>query len=168
MAETTHSKRQREEEKEHYQFEEEEDNTKRYKSSSYSQILSLLEEEEDEPNKDLLDIFQSLQQELSSDASSSTDPLQISASSAVADHQSGVSAALEESSSLSSDEDDDRLRMMRHLLEASDDELGLPSRSESGEGELHQHNPLFLGDGLWEFEDDAANYYTLLQSELFM
>ena len=163
MAETTQPKRQREDD--HYQCEED---AKRHKS--YNQILSILEEEEVEPNQDLLDIFQSLHQELSS-ASFSVDPLQVSASAADVDHRSGFSGESESGSpsSKEDDEEDDGVRMMRHLLEASDDELGLPNRSESGEEEINSgENALFLGDGLWEFEDDAANYYTLLQSELFM
>ncbi|XP_076939219.1 uncharacterized protein LOC143607794 [Bidens hawaiensis] len=73
--------------------------------------------------------------------------------------------------------DDEKERVIRHLLEASDDELGLPSRVEGGaDGEGGGddvagggHGEYYsLGDGLWEFEDVAANYYTLLQSELFM
>lgn len=169
MAEATQSKRQREDD-DNYQCKEED--TKRHKS--YNHILSILEQEEDEPSEDLLDIFQILQQELSSsDSSAVDDPLQISASAPEADHQSGGSAASESSSPSSKeddDEEDDKVRMMRHLLEASDDELGLPNRLESGEEEINSvENPFFLGDGLlWELEDDAANYYTLLQSELFM
>lgn len=177
MAESTQSKRQREEEEEDYN-EYEENVNKRHKSSSpsYNQILSILEEEEDESNQDyMLDIFQSLQQELSSD-SAAVDPLQISSASSVAeaDHQSGGSAVSVSCSPCSKEdddqeEDDDSVRMMRHLLEASDDELGLPNRSESGDEEINSGDKhLFLGDGLWEFEDVAANYYTLLQSELFM
>ncbi|KAL3501394.1 hypothetical protein ACH5RR_035843 [Cinchona calisaya] len=181
MAETTtssQSKRQREEENNYNECEV--DDNKRHKSSSYNQILSILEEEEDEPNQEyMLDIFQSLQQELSSEGSSATvaeeDPLKISASLTGSDHQSGGSGAVSETSSPNSkdeddDDDEDRLRMMKHLLEASDDELGLPNRLESGDEEIisEEKNHPFLGDGLWEFEDDAADYYTLLQSELFM
>ncbi|KAK9935172.1 hypothetical protein M0R45_022284 [Rubus argutus] len=67
-------------------------------------------------------------------------------------------------------------RVMRHLLEASDDELGIPHREvgngfEDAEEEgfsTFGDNGLSLCDGLWELEDEAANYYTLVQSELFM
>lgn len=72
--------------------------------------------------------------------------------------------------------------VIRHLLEASDDELGIPSRVDSGNGGGDSDDgggvggddvakgyfgdfEFGLGDGLWEIED---NYYTLLQCELFM
>ncbi|KAI3763617.1 hypothetical protein L2E82_13593 [Cichorium intybus] len=82
------------------------------------------------------------------------------------------------------DDDDEKERVIRHLLEASDDELGIPSRVEgdgdgtdvgdggqgddeiSGEG--YGDFSAALCDVLWELEDEAANYYTFLQSELFM
>ncbi|KAI3796042.1 hypothetical protein L1987_38703 [Smallanthus sonchifolius] len=80
------------------------------------------------------------------------------------------------------DDDDDKERVIRHLLEASDDELGIPSRvvkgggdgggdggGGSGEEEVAGGDfSVGLCDGLWELEDEVANYYTLLQSELFM
>ncbi|KAL4586834.1 hypothetical protein LXL04_011479 [Taraxacum kok-saghyz] len=82
------------------------------------------------------------------------------------------------------DDDDEKERVIRHLLEASDDELGIPSRVEGGgdggnvgdgggvddeiAGDEYTDFSFTLCDGLWELEDEAANYYTLLQSELFM
>lgn len=71
---------------------------------------------------------------------------------------------------------DDKEQVIRHLLEASDDELGIPNREgdfdvgvfEFEQGCNNGGNGLALCDRLWEFEDDAANYYTLLQSELFL
>lgn len=147
------------------------ENAKRQRQS-YNQILSLLDEEEDVSNQDLSDMFKTLQEELSSDSDSTTvDPSQGCTSTEEAGHQSG-GAAVPEYCSPSFKEDDEeeaRINVMRHLLEASDDELGLPSISESGDEETNSGETLFnLGEGLWEFEDDAANYYTLLQSELFM
>lgn len=147
------------------------ENAKRQRQS-YNQILSLLDEEEDVSNQDLSDMFKTLQEELSSDSDSTTvDPSQSCTSTEDAGHQSG-GAAVPEYYSPSFKEDDEeeaRINVMRHLLEASDDELGLPSISESGDEETNSGETLFnLGEGLWEFEDDAANYYTLLQSELFM
>ncbi|KAI3818193.1 hypothetical protein L1987_11996 [Smallanthus sonchifolius] len=78
------------------------------------------------------------------------------------------------------DDDDEKERVIRHLLEASDDELGIPSRVD-GDGDGggggggddvaggdYGEFSFDLSDGLWELEDEAANYYTLLQSELFM
>ncbi|CAI9096630.1 OLC1v1032821C1 [Oldenlandia corymbosa var. corymbosa] len=146
------------------------ENSKRHKQS-YNQILSILEEEEEVTNQDFSDMFKTLQEEISSDSSSgAADP-----SLEEADHQSGGGAAVSESSSPYSrdveedGEEESRISVMRHLLEASDDELGLPSISESGDEETNSGENLFnFGDGLWEFEDDAANYYTLLQSELFL
>ncbi|CAH1417128.1 unnamed protein product [Lactuca virosa] len=82
------------------------------------------------------------------------------------------------------EEDDEKERAIRHLFEASDDELGIPSRVEDGgddgevgvcggggddiAGEEYGDFSLALCDGLWELEDEAANYYTVLQSELFI
>ncbi|KAI3744515.1 hypothetical protein L1987_57598 [Smallanthus sonchifolius] len=89
------------------------------------------------------------------------------------------------------DDDDDKESVIRHLLEASDDELGIPSRVVEGGGDGDGDGggggdggdggggggdeevaggdfSLGLCDGLWELEDEVANYYTLLQSELFM
>ncbi|EEF39889.1 conserved hypothetical protein [Ricinus communis] len=81
---------------------------------------------------------------------------------------------------LKEDEEDDKDRVIRHLLEASDDELGIPN-TETGsgfddgyEGFVSSANGFSgvdgfsLCDGLWEIEDANANYYALLQSELFM
>ncbi|KAF5779590.1 hypothetical protein HanRHA438_Chr12g0572611 [Helianthus annuus] len=74
--------------------------------------------------------------------------------------------------------DDEKESVIRHLLEASDDELGIPRRADDdvsgGGGGVDDDvtgggcDMVDLCDGLWELEDEAANYYTLLQSELFM
>ncbi|EOY01967.1 hypothetical protein QUC31_013509 [Theobroma cacao] len=168
--------------------------SKRHKS--YNHILSLLEAEEDEPNQDLSSLITTLQQELSSD-SVLDDPLPCpTATTLGADRENQLTRAagtntttttttttLEDytsaTSSLKEDEDqDDKERVIRHLLEASDDELGIPNR-EGGDGlgvEVVEYEERFnnvgngfaFSDGLWELEDEAANYYTLLQSELFM
>lgn len=82
------------------------------------------------------------------------------------------------------DDDDEKESVIRHLLEASDDELGIPSRVDGSNGNGDGGGgsddvpggylgdfEIGLSDGLWEFEDEVANanyYYTLLQSELFM
>ncbi|OWM75952.1 uncharacterized protein LOC116211977 [Punica granatum] len=127
----------------------------------YDDILSLLDEEEDDPQQDLSSLITTLQQELSSSTSSSG-----SSSPAAGDAKDGPDGG-----------EDERERVMRHLLEASDDELGLPSISESGgesgaetfDGVAPAEGLMGLCDGgLWELEDEAANYYALLQSELFM
>ncbi|XWS64275.1 hypothetical protein CRYUN_Cryun06bG0172400 [Craigia yunnanensis] len=183
MAEQTSLKRQREETQSSDQEHVEE--TKRHKS--YNHILSLLEAEEDEPNQDLSSLITTLQQELSSD-SVLDDPLPCPAATFEADQENltttaatNITTCFEDytsaTSSLKEDEDqDDKERVIRHLLEATDDELGIPNREdgvgievvEFEEGFNNVGNGFALCDGLWELEDEAANYYTLLQSELFM
>ncbi|XWS69732.1 hypothetical protein CRYUN_Cryun04dG0204400 [Craigia yunnanensis] len=183
MAEQTPSKRQREETQSSNQEHVEE--TKRHKS--YNHILSLLEAEEDENNQDLSSLITTLQQELSSD-SILDDPLSCPTTTSEADQENlttteatNAITSLEDytsaTSSLKEDEDqDDKESVIRHLLEASDDELGIPNREdgvgiegfEFEEGFNNGGIGFALCDGLWELEDEAANYYTLLQSELFM
>lgn len=162
--------------------------TKRHKS--YNHILSLLEAEEDEPNQDLSSLLTTLQQELSSD-SVLDDPLPYPTSAASgADQENPRPNTTAEATNTDTDtitititgsledEDvqDDKEQVIRHLLEASDDELGIPSREdgvdvgvfESEQGCNNGGNGLALCDRLWELEDEAANYYILLQSELFL
>lgn len=173
MAETP-LKRQREE------TQVEEEDSKRHKS--YNHILSLLEADEEEPTQDLSSLITTLQQELSSD--SSFDPVQCPVSEADPENSTTASAILECTSSSTSSspsssttvvlkegQEDDREGFIRHLLEASDDELGIPHsevRLDEGGYGFHEVDLWCLGNGLWELEDEAANYYTLLQSELFM
>lgn len=173
MAEST-LKRQREGK----QIEElvEVEETKRHKPSSYNHILSLLDEaEEEEPAQGLSSLMTSLQHELSSDDSvpcPNTNDDQESSNPITSSPSSSSS-----SSSKQEDEFDDKESVMRHLLEASDDELGIPSMEASGannssidsdEVGISSADCLTLCDGLWDLEDEAANYYTLLQSQLFM
>ncbi|CAH8313227.1 unnamed protein product [Eruca vesicaria subsp. sativa] len=171
MAETTPFKRHREEE-----TLAEEETTKRQKPSysSYNdQILCLLEDSDElkQPNNDISSFINALQQEISS-----------------ADDQnaafSGVSNVEDSSISCVSSKEDDvddenNEKVMQHLLEASDDELGIPntgfgeSKYDMNKNDINQEyvygNSLLdgFGDAFWELEDEAANYYTLLQSELF-
>ncbi|KVH96115.1 uncharacterized protein LOC112527891 [Cynara cardunculus var. scolymus] len=137
--------------------------TKRHKNS-YNQILSILddntEDEKQETTQDLTDFFTALQRELSS-----SDPLP---ELAVKPDQTPKQET--------EDGDGDKERVIRHLLEASDDELGIPNRVGDGDGGGEDDIlageevgfPVALCDGLWELEDEAANYYTLLHSELIM
>ncbi|XP_010066925.2 uncharacterized protein LOC104453959 [Eucalyptus grandis] len=161
MAETSPLKRRREANPD----EEEEEKRQR----SYRDILSLLEEEEDVAGQDLSSLITSLQREL---ASGSSDPLTASAEEAP---PSPAGEAGDEGG-------DERERVMRRLLEASDDELGLPSRESSevghgvGIGEGHDVLCGSVGEGqgsidlceglVWELEDEATNHNALLQSEL--
>lgn len=134
---------------------------KRYKSSS-NQIVSTpnkLEEEGRPPR----------QQEL-------LDPLLLSGPSPTEEsapyHQTPCTLVASPSSAASAGEEDDKEKMIRHLLEASDDELGLPNRIDfNGDTNFDNvgHSVFSVCDGgLWELEDEAANYYTLLQAQLFM
>ncbi|XP_061992778.1 uncharacterized protein LOC133710658 [Rosa rugosa] len=186
MVETQSSKRQRDEEQETQMLEQD---PKRQKS--YNHILSLLDEDEEEPTQDLNSLITTLQQELSSDSDLLLNPDHVghqTIADANLDASEGYNSSSSGSSSPSSssalflkegDEQEDESsveRVMRHLLEASDDELGIPNR-EAGNGGFEDaeeavfnfgDNGLSLCDGLWELEDEAANYYALVQSELFM
>ncbi|KAL2559557.1 hypothetical protein Fot_04296 [Forsythia ovata] len=165
MAETQ-SKRQREESHEAEEiFELEDSNLKRHKS--YNNILSILDEEQEEndPNQDLSAIFSTLQQELST-TTFDLDPLPSTASEAEHDnHQDAAVATTSTTSgggecSPKEEEEDDRIKVIRHLLEASDDELGIPNTNRVDE-EINSvnYNAFASFDGFWEFEDEAANYY---------
>ncbi|CAI9275858.1 unnamed protein product [Lactuca saligna] len=158
----TQIKRLREDDQEQEQetiFSSEVDITKRHKSS-YNQILSILdentEEEHQETSQDLTDFFTTLQHELSSSA-----PL--------------PELIIESDQTVKEAGYDDKEMVIRHLLEASDDELGIPNRVADGNGgddEVPTGEdggfPVALSDGLWELDDDAANYYTLFPSEVIM
>ncbi|KAK2636245.1 hypothetical protein Ddye_031037 [Dipteronia dyeriana] len=176
MAETP-SKRLREE----TQIDVEE--TKRHKS--YNHILSLLEAEEEEPTQDLSSLIITLQQELSSDSVVDPIPSQTAdndressnLTTATGEYSIANSSTSSPRSSCSKgDEEDDGQKVIRHLLEASDDELGIPNMDVAcaengvyGVGDFNGGDVFALCDGLmWELEDEAANYYTLLQSELFL
>ncbi|KAL2484614.1 hypothetical protein Adt_29370 [Abeliophyllum distichum] len=168
MAET-HQKRQREESHEAAISDFDYTNSKCHKS--YDNILSILDEEEEaeeeEPNKDFSAIFTTLQQELSS---SFVSPLPCMAEDSGMNHNqtTATSADCSSSSGGSAKEykDDDSVRVMiRRLLEASDDELGIPNRVDE---EIKAEGNRLLCDGLWELEDEAANYYTMLQKDLFI
>ncbi|KAL8533856.1 hypothetical protein ACS0TY_010039 [Phlomoides rotata] len=158
MAETP-SKRLREESHE-------DSNSKRQKP--YNIILNFLDEPEpaQEPShelsQDLSAIFTILQQELTTTPTIDFEPPQSTAAEELSLNQDG------------GDEDESVKSVMRHLLEASDDELGIPNpRDENNFVEELNYSgenfPFAFNDsGLWELEDEAANYYTVLQSELFM
>ncbi|KAJ4844793.1 hypothetical protein Tsubulata_034166 [Turnera subulata] len=189
MAAEAPLKRQREEDA---LVEETHEETKRHKT--YNHILSLLdeEEEENEATQDLSSLLTTLQQELSSD--STFDPLS-GAAGAEAEQENPTTlttsvedyASSSSSSSVKEEEDNDKERVIRHLLEASDDELGIPNMEETssgGSGCEYGEEGLVNGgdgfsdgvevgfslydDGLWEFEDVNAHYYSMLQSELLL
>ncbi|KAL3751632.1 hypothetical protein ACJRO7_012461 [Eucalyptus globulus] len=159
-------KRQREETEETHVNGLGEDQTKRLKPSPQPQVLSFLDDQLDDgqiSSQELSSLISALQDELTSDSEPGLPPS--SEPELLASPSSSSSSSPEEES----DGDEDKEKVLRHLLVASDDELGLPSR-EDGEGpEGGAFGVELLSyDGLWELEDEAANYYTLLQSELFM
>ncbi|CAA7031906.1 unnamed protein product [Microthlaspi erraticum] len=181
MAETAISsplKRQREEKDQEIIIQEEKKRQKpsSSSSSSYDQDLCLLYdvEAQNEADDDLTSLITTLQQEISTEEQNA----------AVFENPAlSSSSCSSSSSSCASKEDEyesDKEKVMKHLLEASDDELGIPNTEMGGSNyeminsETNQDyvNGFSLldgfGDGLWELEDEAANYYTLLQSELFM
>ncbi|CAM8919299.1 unnamed protein product [Rhodiola kirilowii] len=116
--------------------------------TSINHILSILDQDEielakDEPADDLSELLTSLEQELSG---------------------GGVDRNGESTSGLSVEDEEGTVEsVMRRLLEASDDELGIPNTAEEGGWNFGMCDGL-----LWELEDEAANYCTLLQSEWFL
>lgn len=149
----------------------------------FNNLLNLLDEEEEEPesepshelSRDLSAIFTTLEQELSSTscdsaAAATFDFESLPSTAAEAEHSQPPPSA----ESDGGEEDASVKSVMRHLLEASDDELGIPNtrdESENGVEDFTSGENLpfgFTDNGLWELEDVAANYYTVLQSELFM
>ncbi|KAM0058783.1 hypothetical protein Hdeb2414_s0005g00174231 [Helianthus debilis subsp. tardiflorus] len=157
MAETQ-PKRPREDQQ-HHLFSHEVEPTKHHKTcNNYTQILSILDDNTEEDNNDqhqettqrLTEFFTSLQQELIS--SSSDDPL------------------LEEKQEEVEDGGEEKERVIiRHLLEASDDELGIP---DDGYGVLEGNDAGGCCDSLCDellgLQDEPANYCSLLQSKLIM
>ncbi|GAA0165222.1 hypothetical protein LIER_20680 [Lithospermum erythrorhizon] len=178
-------KRPRDEEISLEQEENSQDIIKRQKT--YNQLLSILEEDEEEPiNDNLSNIFTTLEQELSSssDFSLNFDNILLpnfDVSEADQElHATNACFSLEKSmcnqilkNEKEEDNNNERYNdVMRHLLEASDDELGLPGTgggaATEGGGGGGGDTIISVNDGLWEFEDESANYYAMLQSELFM
>ncbi|KAL8550338.1 hypothetical protein ACS0TY_008965 [Phlomoides rotata] len=142
-------------EESHNEFVDSNPNSKRQKP--HNNILSLLDEEEEEPIHDLSSLFSTLEQELSS-------------STATFDFDSPPEDDHKTTTADGGEEDDAVKSVIRHLLEASDDELGIPNTDYNHEIKSDDDNfPFeFVDNGLWELEDVAANYYAILQSELFM
>ncbi|KAK1413756.1 hypothetical protein QVD17_35536 [Tagetes erecta] len=131
---------------------------KRHKNSYFNEHNH--QQQQQQTTQDLLDLFTNLSPDPFLDLTQQPDP--------------------ENNPTLDPNEDS----VIRHLLEASDDELGIPSRVDSGDGGGDAGDggggggdvsggyfgdfDIGLSNGLWEIEDEVANYYTLLQCELFM
>ncbi|KAG2312925.1 hypothetical protein Bca4012_027528 [Brassica carinata] len=165
-------KRQREEQEQETIPQEDTKKQKPSSFTSYNQVQCFLGDAE--ADNDLTSLITTLQQELSTEEQNAV-IFEIPA-------LSSSSCSSSSSSCASKDEEyeSDKEKVMKHLLEASDDELGIPN-TEFGESNYevvkNETNQDYIegfslldgfGDGLWELEDEAANYYTLLQSELFM
>lgn len=123
-------------------------------SSSYDTILDFLESDDENLPEDVSSLISSLQEELSETLPSPA-----------AAELAGEGGRVELSSSDSGGEE-----VIRRLVEASDDELGIPSGLEAEEEEEEvgkEVGEISNYDVFWELEEEAANYY-MLQSELFM
>ncbi|KAK7274799.1 hypothetical protein RIF29_15898 [Crotalaria pallida] len=157
-----------------------EEYSKRHKP--YNHILSLLESEEEESTQDLSPLITTLQQEITCASNNST-LLMFPAQENDQNSLTSCATKIEETTSSSTcfsspnalNEEDDRERIMKHLLHASDDELGIPNTGDDGLLDFGELDGFKSGDGfpsicdeLWKFEDEAANYYALMQSELFL
>nr|KYP65867.1 hypothetical protein KK1_012142 [Cajanus cajan] len=156
-------------------FEKEEDYTKRHKP--YNHILSLLDLEEEESTQDLSPLMTTLQKEITcaSNNTSHDDDTLLLCPTHGNDQETLTITTLEDNTTTSQEEESDKERVMRHLLHASDDELGIPSSGDNdgffglGEDRVNSGDGFSsLCDKLWELEDERANYYAFLQSELFL
>ncbi|TKY58822.1 hypothetical protein E2542_SST15893 [Spatholobus suberectus] len=152
------------------------ESSKRHKP--YSHILSLLESEElEDSTEDLSPLITAFQQEITNCASDSDTLLSQHDLTTTTDNN------LEDCSSSTTQyysgdivlEERDKEGVMRHLLEASDDELGIPNRGEGlldglgGDGFNGADMLSSISDWLlWELEDETANYCDLWQSQLFL
>ncbi|KAK9119327.1 hypothetical protein Scep_017420 [Stephania cephalantha] len=144
---------------------------KRHKS--FNQIISLLDEDEEEPNQDLSSFITTLQQELFSEQlCSSSNPLHEEPD---LHSPNAIEITLMSNEGSEDGHQSDMERIMRHLVEASDDELGIDPCHENRVCEDDQSDLGSVNGGgsgqfsleMWEIEDETANFYTLLQSEMF-
>ncbi|WVZ12865.1 hypothetical protein V8G54_017395 [Vigna mungo] len=170
MEETLVSKRPREEEEEEEKDLNFEQNYSSKRQKPYTHILSLLDSEEEDSTQDLSPLITTLQQEITSidlDNLTTMDGLENEAA-ATSEEVVVVKEKEEE------EEESEKEKVMRHLLQASDDELGIPSSGDGvfefvGEDGFNSENGFSsLCDKMWELEDERANYYAFLQSELFL
>ncbi|KAL2349273.1 hypothetical protein Fmac_003273 [Flemingia macrophylla] len=152
----------------------EEEYSKRHKP--YNHILSLLDSEEEESTQDLSPLITTLQKEITcASDNTSHDDAHLLCPTPENDQFTLTITTLEDNTTTSQEEESDKERVMRHLLHASDDELGIPSSGDNdgflgfGEDRVNIGDEFSsLCDKLWELEDERANYYAFLQSELFL
>ncbi|KAK7407360.1 hypothetical protein VNO78_09209 [Psophocarpus tetragonolobus] len=150
-----------------------------YSSKRHKHILSLLDLEEDESTQDLSPLITTLQQEITCASSNNTQDALFLCPTQENYQDTLTITSLEDGTPSSQvlkeeEEESDKERVMRHLLQASDDELGIPNIVDDGIFGFGE-NGFNGGDGfsplcdkLWELEDERANYYAFLQSELFL
>ncbi|CAH9096752.1 unnamed protein product [Cuscuta epithymum] len=148
------------------------------KRQKYNHLLSILEEEDDDKDKPMQEnlsaIFTSLQQELCSPSASHSSSFEPPPPCNTAEQPGPVVGPVGPRTSLELNPgflprgnlvEEDEVSVMRRLLEASDDDLGIPSGGDVVDGGAL--NGINAGgsqdnDGFWEVEDEIANYYGLL------
>lgn len=179
------SKRPREEEEEKDLNFEQDYSSKRQKP--YTHILSLLDSEEEDSTQDLSPLITTLQQEITCASNNDdfqdpllgcpTQPIDLDNLTTMDGLENEAAATSEEVVVVvkeKEEEESEKEKVMRHLLQASDDELGIPSSGDGvfefvGEDGFNSENGFSsLCDKMWELEDERANYYAFLQSELFL
>ncbi|EPS57921.1 hypothetical protein M569_16896 [Genlisea aurea] len=133
------------------------------RQKTYDSILNLLEveEEDGDPSQDLSAMLTSFQQELESSSSTAEE------------RKDAPDLGLDSSMHGGTGDDEAAESVMRHLLEASDDELGIPSGGTEDWNAvdiIHAATlPFGSGENVpWEFEDETANFYAASQSEFPM
>ncbi|GAA0141684.1 hypothetical protein LIER_02771 [Lithospermum erythrorhizon] len=158
------SKRQREEENilEKVDFQD----SKHHKTCN--QIIPSLDEDVEEFNpENFSEIFTILQEELSTSDSNFNNF--VASPNSHQEHKTSACDSIQTSKDDEKEDDDKYDNVMKHLLEASDDELGLPNVEENGDAEINGRDfPFPLNLGWWEFEDEAANYYAMMQPEFLL
>lgn len=155
------------------------ESSKRHKP--YNHILSLLETEElEDSSEDLSPLITALQQEITNSSTDSDALLNqhndLNITNTTNNNLDDCSSSTTQySSGIVEEHDHHKEGVIRHLLEASDDELGIPNKGDGvlldqfGEDGFNGGDMFAsICDGLWELEDETANYYDLLQSQLFL
>ncbi|TKY69658.1 hypothetical protein E2542_SST05939 [Spatholobus suberectus] len=119
MEETLVPKRPREEAQMEKDLDFEEEYSKRHKP--YNHILSLLDLEENEATEDLSPLMTTLQQEITCASNNTSDDTFCCTQ---------LKKMAKTTLQLLEEEENDKEKVMRHLLQASDDELGIPNSGD--------------------------------------
>ncbi|KAJ8647027.1 hypothetical protein MRB53_000050 [Persea americana] len=126
---------------------------------SFHHILSILESDEEDPTQDLSSLITTLQQELFTHRPQSEPTLN---NQTQTDPTNSFSSPPPSPTGLFKEDNEEEV--IRQLLEALDDDLGETQR----ENEVGIGGEVSTCGGMWELDDEAANYYTLVQSKLFL